>query len=163
MNAKIKKENDFRKRSSSIMKTKSKLFFILSKDKTKLTYLIFHCKDTLFNLRFKIKPIFKRKPYNFLTYITRWVIFGVIRKLDVSGDTGNSFYSPFFYFLFSRSTHHPSYTLIILYAIGVSPTTKNRSSYSVYTETGLRFYLPFSCKTVMNLHRMNVASFRAWH
>lgn len=43
-----------------------------------------------------------------------------------------------FLFLFSRSTHHPSYTLIILYAIGVSPTIKKKPKF-LFRPYGNRF------------------------
>lgn len=64
--------------------TSNSLFFVYSK---KLICVIFHCKDTLFNPCFQMQSTFKRKFYDFLTYVFRWVIFGVIRKLDMSGDT----------------------------------------------------------------------------
>lgn len=119
--------------------------------------------------RYTIQPMFPNAVHlqtKTLRFFNIRISLGYIWSYKKTGRVGrhgeNSFYSSFYRYSVG-DLHHPSYTYIILYAIGVSPITKNRSSYSVYTETGLRFYLPFSCKTVMNLHRMNVASFRAWH
>lgn len=75
LNAKIRKENDFHKQFS---------FFVYSKI-INMRYLSLQ--------RYTIQPIFpnavhlQTKTLRFLTYVFRWVIFGVIRKLDMSGDT----------------------------------------------------------------------------
>lgn len=119
--------------------------------------------------RYTIQPMFPNAVHlqtKTLRFFNIRISLGYIWSYKKTGRVGrhgeNSFYSSFYRYSVGVSPSSILY-LNILYAIGVSPTTKNRSSYSVYTETGLRFYLPFSCKTVMNLHRMNVASFRAWH